>query len=61
MTRLEWLAAILAILLLVRIFQEERAYQQQKQAHQQLISLLVDFATMVGEIFPFLKTLIGKP
>ena len=58
MTRLEWFAAIIAILLLVRVFQEERARQEQKQAHEDLMSLLSAFATMVGEMFPLLHKMI---
>lgn len=59
MTRAEVLLIVIAILQVAHILQEELAHQRAKQAHQLLMDLLVDFATMVGDIFPLLETLIG--
>ena len=60
MIRLEWLIFALAILQVAHILQAATARQQQKQAHKELMDLLSIFATMVGEMFPYLKVLIGK-
>lgn len=53
MTRFEWLLTVLIIL------QEELARQRQKQAHQELMDLLIDLVTVVCDVFPYLKILIG--
>lgn len=47
------LLTAIIILLLAHILQFELA-------HRSLMRLLGDFATMVGEVFPFLRQLTGK-
>ena len=54
MTRLECLLTVLIILQVAHVLQEELARQREKQAHQELMDLLSDFATMIGELFPLL-------
>lgn len=59
MTRFEWLLTVLIILQIAHILQEELARQRQKQAHQELMDLLIDLVTVVCDVFPYLKILIG--
>lgn len=59
MTRFEWLLTVLIILQIAHILQEELARQRQKQAHQELMDLLIDLVTVVCDVFPYLRILIG--
>lgn len=59
MTRTEWLLIILIILQIAHILQEELARQRQASPPK-LMDLLIDFATMMGDVFPYLPDSISR-